>query len=121
MDTQTMHKPQPHDTDVLALIAEPYAFAVLLWPAVVGAFLLAGQDDALIWRYVLYAWLAIMHLAAYGGKRGMGFGNVMLFNSAVVLMACYTHPSPWSLAWLPLLLIGLHAAQRARFLRRSAA
>ena len=53
-------------------------------------------------------------LAAYGGGRGIGFGNVMVFNSAVVAMACYTHPSPWTLAWLPLLLIGLYSAQRAR-------
>ncbi len=102
------------DHDRTKALAEPYAFAVLLWPALIGAWLLAGQDGLLFLRYGLYAWLAIMHLAAYGGGRGIGFGNVMVFNSAVVAMACYTHPSPWTLAWLPLLLIGLYSAQRAR-------
>ena len=101
-------------------LAEPYAFAVLLWPAAVGAYLLTGQDQLPFLRYGLYAWLAVMHLAAYGGGRGIGFGNVMLFNSGVVVMACYTHPSPWALAWLPPLLIGLYAAQRARLTVRPA-
>ncbi len=112
-----MHR-HPHGSDELQSLqtplAEPYAFAVLLWPALIGAWLLAGQDGLPFLRYGLYAWLVIMHLAAYGGGRGIGFGNVTLFNSAVVTMACYTHPSPWSLAWLPLLLIGLYSAQRAR-------
>lgn len=91
-------------------LTEPYAFAALLWPAVIGVFLLAGDEFA-IWRYALYAWLAIWHLAAY--RRAAGHGNVTLFNSAVVALACYTHPSAWTLAWLPVLLVGLLAAQRA--------
>ena len=109
-----MHKYPPRNTDMLTHLAEPYAFAVLLWPAVVGVYLLAGQDQSAFLRYALIAWLAIMHLAAYGGGRGIGFGNVMLFNSGVVVMACQTYPSPWALAWLPVLLIGLYAAQRVR-------
>ena len=105
-----------HDPDeqIAKVIAEPYAFAVLLWPAIVGAWLLTAQDQLPMWRYGLYVWLAIMHLATYGSKRGVGFGNLMLFNSGVVAAACYTYPSLWTLAWLPLLLIGLYAAQRVR-------
>ncbi|MBI5936921.1 MAG: hypothetical protein HY850_03645 [Betaproteobacteria bacterium] len=103
-----------HESQIDRALAEPYAFAVLLWPAVVGIYLLAGQDQPAFLRYALIAWLAIMHLAAYGGGRGMGFGNVTLFNSAVVAMACHTYPSLWALAWLPLLLVGLYAAQRVR-------
>ena len=94
-------------------IAEPYAFALMTWPAVVGL-MTAGT---LLWtdwtHFALAGWLAVMHLAAYGGGRGIGFGNVMAFNSAVVALACYGHPSPWIVACLPALLIGLHAGQRA--------
>ena len=103
-----------HESQTDRALAEPYAFALLLWPAVVGIYLLTGQDQLSFLRYGLYVWLAIMHLAAYGGGRGIGFGNVMLFNSGVVVMACQTYPSPWTLAWLPVLLIGLYAAQRTR-------
>ena len=95
-------------------LAEPYAFASLLWPAVIGICLLYGQDGQQILRYGLYAWLAIFHLAAYTGGRGLGFGNVMALLSACVALACQNHPSPWTLAWLPVLLIGLLAAQRVR-------
>ena len=98
-------------------LTEPYAFAALLWPAVVGICLLAGDDTMHLLRYGLYAWLGIIHLAAYSGGRGPGFGNVMLLTSVCVALACVTHPSPWILAWLPPLLIGLLAAQRARWQR----
>ncbi|MEK7737832.1 MAG: hypothetical protein AAB319_08780 [Pseudomonadota bacterium] len=117
---QTNDHSHPNE-QVIAALAEPYAFAALLWPAAVGVWLLTVQDQLPMLRYGLYAWLVIIHLAAYGKGRGIGFGNVMLFTSTVVLMACYTHPSLWTLAWLPLLLIGLLAAQRARLSRRSAA
>ena len=90
-------------------LTEPYAFAALIWPAVIGAFFLA-EDEFSIWRYALYIWLAIWHFAAY--RRAAGFGNVTLFGSAVVALACYTYPSAWTLAWLPVLLIGLLSAQR---------
>lgn len=95
---------------IYPLLTEPYAFAALLWPAVISVFLLPG-DDMAIWRYALYVWLAIWHLAAY--RRAAGFGNVVLFNSTVVASACYGYPSAWTLAWLPVLLVGLLAAQRA--------
>jgi hypothetical protein len=93
-------------------LAEPYAFALVTWPAVLG--LLAPLPEAwATWALAgLCLWLAAMHLAAY--SRGIGFGNVMLMLSGCVALAGYGHPSPWTLAWLPALLIGLHAAQRAR-------
>lgn len=92
------------------VMAEPFAFALVTWPAVVGLLAATGWPG---WsRICLAIWLAAMHLAAY--SRGAGFGNIMLFLSGVVALACYGHPSPWTLAWLPALLIGLHAAQRVR-------
>lgn len=95
-------------------LTEPVAFACLLWPAVVGLFLLHGQAEYQLLRYGLYVWLAIFHLAAYSGGRGYGFGNAMLFTSGCVALACLTHPTPWTLIWLPVLLVGLVAAQRVR-------
>lgn len=106
----------PDRTNLLNVLAEPFAFALVTWPAVVG--LMAPLPEA--WSAWLMAglglWLAAMQLAAY--SRGIGFGNVMLATSAVVALACLSHPSPWALAWLPALLIGLHAAQRARLASR---
>ncbi|MDW8323748.1 MAG: hypothetical protein RMK60_06585 [Burkholderiales bacterium] len=96
-------------------LAEPYAYAVLTWPAVVGVFLLQGQAGQGPWHYLLYGWLGLVHLAAYTGGRGFGFGNLITFNSLCMTLACMTHPSPWTLAWLPVLLIGLLAAQRVRW------
>ncbi len=94
---------------------------MLLWPAVIGICLLDGVARYQFMCYGLYAWLGIIHVAAYTGGRGLGFGNVMLFTSACVALACQTHPSLWTLAWLPVLLIGLLAAQRARWLRVTSA
>lgn len=98
--------------DLTKALAEPYAYALLTWPALLGLFAPWPEEWATWVRVGLGVWLAAMHLAAYG--RGVGFGNVMVFLSAVVALAAYGHPSPWTLAWLPVLLIGLHAGQRAR-------
>ena len=104
----TDSRPDAARPELDQVLAEPFAFALVTWPAVVGllaawsAWLMAG----------LGLWLAAMQLAAY--SRGIGFGNVMLATSVIVALACLSHPSPWALAGLPALLIGLHAAQRAR-------
>lgn len=98
-------------------LAEPYAFVLLLWPAVIGLWLLSGTQGDGLYRWGLYTWLGISHLAAYGGGRGAGFGNLMLLLSLSVALACHSPPSPWTLAWLPVLLIGLLAAQRSRVQR----
>ncbi len=95
-------------------LAEPYAFVLLLWPAVIGVRLLDAPEGDALYRYLLYAWLAIIHLAAYRQGRGSGFGNILLLLSLCVALACRTFPSPWTLAWLPLLLTGLLAAQQSR-------
>jgi hypothetical protein len=100
--------------DLPRALAEPYAFALVTWPAVVSLMVLLPESWAGYARIPLAVWLAAMHLAAYGRGRGLGFGNAMLFNSGLVALACHSYPSPWTLAWLPALLIGLHAAQRAR-------
>jgi hypothetical protein len=94
-------------------LAEPFAFALVTWPAVIA---LLGAPQWPLWaRILLGVWLAAMQLAAYG--RGFGFGNIMLFLSGVIALACLGHPSPWILLWLPVVMIGLHAAQQARLRR----
>lgn len=105
----------PAGAGLARALAEPYAFALLTWPAVIA--LMAAPDWPGWAPVALWAWLAAMQLAAYTGGRGAGFGNVMLFTSGIVALACHSHPSPWTLAALPALLIGLHAAQRARLKR----
>lgn len=103
------------DAGLAKALGEPYSFALLTWPAVIA--LMAAPDWPGWAPVALWVWLAAMHLAAYTGGRGAGFGNVMLFTSGIVALACHGHPSPWVLAWLPALLIGLHAAQRVRWNR----
>ncbi|TCJ12329.1 hypothetical protein EZJ19_12390 [Parasulfuritortus cantonensis] len=100
------------DTDLSNRLAEPYAFALVTWPAVLGLLTPLPEAWATWAQAGLAVWLAAMQLGAYA--RGVGFGNVMLFLSGTVALAAYGHPSPWSLAALPVLLVGLHAAQRAR-------
>ncbi len=107
-------RPAGDPRNLATVLAEPYAFALITWPAVIGLMVPVPESWAEYGRIALAVWLAAMHLAAYTRARGLGFGNVMLFNSGLVALACYSYPSPWTLAWLPALLIGLHAAQRAR-------
>lgn len=103
-----------------SILAEPYAFALLTWPAVITLATPLADAWADWMRYAVIAWLAAMHLAAYTGGRGIGFGNVVLLMSGIVALACASFPSPWTLAWLPALLIALHAAQSMQIRYRNA-
>jgi hypothetical protein len=100
---------------VARALAEPWTFALLQWPALIGA--LAIDNPGLPWialRIVLAVWLAAMLIATYAGGRGAGFGNALLLQCGLVAAACWVHPSPWAYAWLmpiPLLML---AAQRLR-------
>lgn len=94
-------------------LAEPYAFALLTWPALIALLTPWSADWVDGLRAALILWLATMQLAAYTGGRGFAFGNAMLLTSGLVALACEGFPSAWTLAALPALLIALHAAQRA--------
>lgn len=115
MNSEPNDRASAADASLAKTLAEPYAFALLTWPAVTA--LMAAPDWPGWAPVALWIWLAAMQLAAYTGGRGAGFGNTMLFTSGIVALACHGHPSPWTLAALPALLIGLHAAQRARLKR----
>jgi len=104
------------ESDRIDRLADPFAFALVTWPAAALAVQLSAPEEA-VWRIVSIVWLAIFQLAAYRRGRGAGFGNVMLFTTAVVALAWWAFPSRWCWAAFPLLLIGLHGAQRA-LLRR---
>lgn len=99
-----------------AALAEPHAFALLAWPA--AAALATGAAWPLWAQILLGAWLALVQLAAYSGGRGAGHGHVLLLSSAIVALAAHFHPSPWTLAAFPALLVCLQAAQRARWKTR---
>lgn len=105
---------EPASKALARALAEPFAFALVTWPAVVGLMVPLLADWG---RIVVGVWLAAMQFAAYGGRRGAGFGNAMLAASGVVAAACLTYPSPWTLAWLAPLLVVLHTAQLARLRR----
>ncbi len=112
------------DPDVMAsvegtarVLAEAHAFALITWPAAaLGAHFAAGGENG--WAIAVLSWLTLFQAAAY--RRGAAFGNLMLLLSAIVAWAWTTYPSPWACAAFPLLLIGLHGAERA-LLRRHAA
>lgn len=98
-------------------LVEPIAFALLTWPAAALAVHWSTPGET-GWRIAALIWLAIFHLAAYGRGRGAAFGNTMLLLSGIVAVAWTTFPAAWAFVAFPLLLIGLHGAQRA-LLRRS--
>jgi|GEM_PF-4104629 len=95
-------------------LAEPYAFSVVRWPAVVGLMTEVPVPWPNTVQIFLGIWLAAMVLAAYGRGRGWGFGNPMLFLDGIIALVCWGHPSPWILACLPVLFVGLFAAQEVR-------
>jgi hypothetical protein len=101
----------PNAPTLRSRLAEPYAFAMLIWPAVIALATPLSDGWADWMRYTTMGWLVAMQLAAYTGRRGIGFGNAVLLMSGIVALACASFPSPWTLAWLPALLVTLHAAQ----------
>ncbi len=96
----------------LRAVGEIFTFALLLWPAVVGLFLLADEGWQLALKVALIVWLGTMHLVAYRQERGAFFGNSMLMLSGCVAAFWWTHPGPWMYAWLAVVLIGIYAAVR---------
>jgi hypothetical protein len=113
-DSMATGDPRNLAQDSARLLAEPYAFALITWPAVLGLMVAMPDEWSGPVRIVLWIWLGAMHLAAYGGGRGAGFGNAVLLMSGIVAAACATYPSQWTVAWLPALLIILYTAQRLR-------
>ncbi|RLK50610.1 hypothetical protein DFR31_0516 [Alkalispirillum mobile] len=98
-------------------LADPYAFALLQWPATLGLLALSHQGWWLALNILLGLWLALMLLAAYAGDRPgrIAFGNAMLLSNLTVAGAYWAHPGPWVLAWLAATLLLLYVAQRALF------
>lgn len=99
------------------LAAEPFAFALVQWPALVGALALDGPGWERAVRIALAAWLVLTVLAGYAGRRPAPFGHLLVLLLLVVAGAWWSGPVPWSLPWLAPLLVGLYAAQRARLRR----
>lgn len=93
-------------------VGEIFTFALLLWPAVVGLFVLADEGWQLALKIALAVWLGLMHLVAYRQARGAFFGNSLLMLSACIAAFWWTHPGPWMYAWLAVVLIGVYAAVR---------
>ena len=105
MNTLTTHR----------LLAEPTTFALLQWPALLVVLWLDGAAGwSLAARIALGLWLLAMAVAAYRGGRGVGFGNAMLLQNALVAAAWWSHPSPWVFACLAGLLLSMLVAQRLR-------
>lgn len=96
-------------------IAEPYTFALVQWPALLGLLALDGAEGAMLGlRVLLGLWLALMVLASYGRGRGFGFGNAMTLAAACVAGAWWSQATPWVFAWLAAVLMLLLTAQRLR-------
>jgi len=103
---------QEDRSDPSRALGDVFAFAFLLWPAVVGVFVLGSDGWQLALRIALAVWLGLMHLVAYRRERGAYFGNSMLMLSGCVAAFWWTHPGPWMYPWLALVLIGLYATIR---------
>lgn len=97
-------------------LGDPYAFAVLQWPAVVAFMETPGEGWWLALKFALGLWVCLLSLAAIFGRRGAGptFGFAVTLCAALVAAFWASQPGPWMYLWLALLPIGLYAAQRAR-------
>jgi len=93
-------------------VGDIFAFAFLLWPAVVGLFVLGSEGWQLMLKIALAVWLGLLHLVAYRQAGGAYFGNSMLMLSGCIAAFWWTHPGPWMYLWLPVVFIGLYAAIR---------
>jgi hypothetical protein len=102
----------------LRAVGELFAYALLLWPAVVGLMVLQSQGWQLALRIAMAIWLLLMHLTAYRGKGGRFVGTSLLMLSACVAGFWWAHPGPWMYPWLFVILVGLYASVR-RVLRAS--
>jgi len=98
-------------------LADPYAFALLQWPASLGLLTLSHQGWWLVLSIVLGLWLALMLLAGFAGKRPgrIAFGNAMLLTNLTLAVAYWVHPSNWTFFWLGMTLLLFYVAQRALF------
>jgi hypothetical protein len=107
--------PAPDRRDARRL-GDPYAFAVLQWPAVVGALELPDAGWWVALKFALCLWVGLLALAATFGRRGAGpaFGLATSLCAALVAAFWASHPGAWMYLWLALLPIGFYAAQRAR-------
>lgn len=110
-----MNKTQSHTFE--RKLADPYAFALLQWPATLGILTIGNQGWGLALNIVLGLWLALMVLAGYAGKRPgrMAFGNTMVLTNVTVGLAYWLHASAWVFLWLGITLLLFYVAQRALF------
>jgi len=96
----------------LRAVGELFTYALLLWPAVVGLFVLQSQGWQLALRIALGIWLGLLHLVAYRGAGGRFLGNSMLMLSACVAAFWWSHPGAWMYLWMFFILVGVYAAIR---------
>lgn len=98
-------------------LADPYAFALLQWPATLGIMTLSNQGWWLAVNIALGLWLALMVLASYAGQRPgrIAFGNAMILTNLTIGTAYWVHPSAWVFLWLAITLLLFYVAQRALF------
>ncbi len=96
-------------------LADPYAFALLQWPAT--AMLLQIDQGGWLWgvKILIGLWLAVMLLAAYAGRRPgrMAFGNAMLLSNGCISLGWWLFPSGWAWLTAALALLLLYTGQRA--------
>lgn len=96
-------------------LADPYAFALLQWPATLGVL----QIDHSGWWWALRAlmalWLAVMLLAAYSGQRPgrATFGNAMMLSNVCVGLGWWWFPSGWVWLLAAFAMLLLYTGQRA--------
>ena len=107
-----MKPPVPQNAVFDAALAEPYAFALITWPVAAAAVQFATAED-FWWQIAAIVGLVLLHMSAYGRGRGAAFGNLLILMSVTVAGAWAILPSAWAFVAFPILLIGLHGAQRA--------
>jgi len=107
--------PQSAGHQTTRRLAETYTFALLQWPAL---FLLLELDNSGWQQWLQYAlglWIALIALAAYGGRREdrVIFANAMSIELAVLWLVWWTFPGYWCWLWIGIAAALFYTAQSA--------
>lgn len=99
-------------------LGDPYSFALLQWPAVLGLFELPGGFWGTAGKAALGLLLLLLTLSAFFGRYRATpqFGTANLLCCTAVAAFWWAHPDPWQFLWLALLAVGFFAMQRALLL-----
>ena len=96
-------------------LADPFAFALLQWPLVLGLFALPRDGWWFVLHLLMIAWLVLSLLSAYFGRYRTTpqFGGSLILANLSIAAASWQYPGPWAVLWVGVAVLLLYVGQRA--------